>query len=143
MESICVNLRWCYTKMIASAEVNAKKAGITNVVFQVQNAYNLTFESDCFDYVIISNTLHIMPEPIKALAEIKRVLRPSGKMIALTSYMQIIGKQLSFQKSCLLPVFVRIINGQSKCTMVFLQRINFLLRFRFAGSIIPNCICSC
>lgn len=35
-----------------------------------------------FDAVVISNALHIMPSPEKALAEIRRVLKPDGVLIA-------------------------------------------------------------
>lgn len=34
--------------------------------------------------MVISNALHIMPEPEKALAEIRRVLKPGGILIAPT-----------------------------------------------------------
>jgi ubiquinone/menaquinone biosynthesis C-methylase UbiE len=71
-------------KMIRNAKANAEKAGVTNVEFKAQNAYNLQFESNSFDYVIMSNALHIMPKPENALLQIKRVLRPSGKLIAPT-----------------------------------------------------------
>ena len=37
-----------------------------------------------FDAVIISNALHIMPNPEKALSEIRRVLKPDGVLIAPT-----------------------------------------------------------
>ena len=37
-----------------------------------------------FDAAVISNALHIMPEPEKALAEIRRVLKPGGILIAPT-----------------------------------------------------------
>lgn len=71
-------------KMIAAAKKSAEKLRIGNVSFEVQDAYNLEFEADSFDVVIISNTLHIMPNPEKALHEIKRVLKKSGKLIAPT-----------------------------------------------------------
>ena len=35
-----------------------------------------------FDAVIISNALHIIPDPEKTLSEIDRVLRPGGVLIA-------------------------------------------------------------
>ena len=37
-----------------------------------------------FDVVIVSNALHIVPEPEKALREIHRVLRDDGVLIAPT-----------------------------------------------------------
>ncbi len=58
--------------------------GISNVRFSVQDAYSLAYDAESFDIVIVSNTLHIMPRPEKALEEIKRVLKPDGMLIAPT-----------------------------------------------------------
>lgn len=63
----------------------AKKGEIPqNVKFLVQDACDIKFEKDSFDVVIISNALHIMPNPEKALCEIRRVLKPDGVLIAPT-----------------------------------------------------------
>lgn len=50
--------------------------------FSVQDATCLPYAPGTFDAVIISNALHIMPEPEKALSEIRRVLKPNGILIA-------------------------------------------------------------
>lgn len=52
--------------------------------FSVQDATALPYAFDSFDVVVIANALHIMPEPEKALAEIRRVLNPGGKLYAPT-----------------------------------------------------------
>lgn len=52
--------------------------------FSVQDATNLPYADQIFDAVIISNALHIMPDPEKALSEIRRVLKPDGILIAPT-----------------------------------------------------------
>ena len=53
-----------------------------NLTFEVADATSLPYEDDSFDAVLISNALHVMPEPEKALKEIDRVLRPGGILIA-------------------------------------------------------------
>ena len=53
-----------------------------NLTFEVADATDLPYEDGSFDVVLISNALHVMPEPEKALAEIDRVLRPGGILIA-------------------------------------------------------------
>ena len=52
--------------------------------FSVQDATNLPYVAETFDAVIISNALHIMPHPEKALSEIRRVLKREGLLIAPT-----------------------------------------------------------
>ena len=52
--------------------------------YSVQDATNLTYADASFDAVVISNALHIMPEPEKALAEIRRVLKQDGILFAPT-----------------------------------------------------------
>jgi len=68
-------------KMIAAAK---KKKAPGNVCFSVEDAMALSFEDGTFDAVIISNALHIMPDPGKTLASIARVLKPHGLLIAPT-----------------------------------------------------------
>jgi len=68
-------------KMIKEA---AKKQLPDNVNLSVADATTLTYESGRFDAVVIANALHIMPNPEKALSEIKRVLTKDGLLIAPT-----------------------------------------------------------
>ena len=44
----------------------------------------LPYAEESFDVVIVSNALHIVPQPEKALAEIRRVLKDDGVLIAPT-----------------------------------------------------------
>ncbi len=72
------------SEMIDIAKKKAQNLGVSNINFSVQDATCLVYEAESFDYVIISNSLHIMPEPQKVLTEIKRVLNKGGKLIAPT-----------------------------------------------------------
>ena len=56
----------------------------TKLHFSVQDMFHLPYADQSFDVVIVSNALHIVPEPKKALAEIKRVLKDDGVLIAPT-----------------------------------------------------------
>ncbi len=55
-----------------------------NVTFSVCDMFSLPYADGTFDAVIVSNALHIVPSPEKALAEIGRVLKPDGVLIAPT-----------------------------------------------------------
>ena len=52
--------------------------------FSVQDMFCLPYADESFDVVIVSNALHIVPQPEKALAEIHRVLRDDGVLITPT-----------------------------------------------------------
>ena len=56
-----------------------------NISFQKIEDHQLPFESDFFDRVICKNVLEYVPDLTFSLAEIKRVLKPSGKLHAIDS----------------------------------------------------------
>ena len=68
-------------EMIAEAKRDNHSAKLH---FSVQDMFRLPYADKSFDVVIVSNALHIMPQPEKALQEIKRVLKEDGVLIAPT-----------------------------------------------------------
>lgn len=65
-------------------EAAGKKMLPNNVMLEVADATDLKYNDNTFDAVIIANALHIMPNPIKVLSEINRVLKKDGILIAPT-----------------------------------------------------------
>ena len=68
-------------EMIAEAKRDNQSAKLH---FSVQDMFRLPYADKSFDVVIVSNALHIVPRPEKALAEIHRILRDDGVLIAPT-----------------------------------------------------------
>ena len=68
-------------EMIAEAKRDNQSAKLH---FSVQDMFRLPYANQSFDVVIVSNALHIVPQPEKALAEIHRVLKDDGVLIAPT-----------------------------------------------------------
>ena len=68
-------------EMIAQAKRDNRSA---KLYFSVQDMFCLPYADKSFDVVIVSNALHIVPQPEKALAEIRRVLKDGGVLIAPT-----------------------------------------------------------
>ena len=68
-------------EMIAEAKRDNRSAKLH---FSVQDMFCLPYADESFDVVIVSNALHIVPQPEKALAEIQRVLKDDGVLIAPT-----------------------------------------------------------
>ena len=68
-------------EMIAEAKRDNRSAKLH---FSVQDMFRLPYAEESFDVVIVSNALHIVPQPEKALQENKRVLKEGGVLIAPT-----------------------------------------------------------
>ena len=68
-------------EMITEAKRNNRSAKLH---FSVRDMFCLPYADKSFDVVIVSNALHIIPQPEKALAEIRRVLKDDGVLIAPT-----------------------------------------------------------
>lgn len=71
-------------EMISVAQEKARKRGIKNVSFGVQDSHHLQYGDRKFDAVILVNTLHVVERPERVLAEVHRVLCDAGKLIAPT-----------------------------------------------------------
>ena len=68
-------------EMIAEAKRDTRSAKLH---FSVQDMFYLPYADNSFDAVIVSNALHIVPQPEKALWETRRVLKDDGVLIAPT-----------------------------------------------------------
>ena len=62
------------------ARTTAAAAGCRNAAFQVADVADLPFDNGSFDVVHLGGVLLHVPETERALAEVKRVLRPGGMM---------------------------------------------------------------
>lgn len=82
-------------KMIETAR---KAKNPENVCFEVADATSLQFMDKLFDVVVIANALHIIPNPEKALAEIRRVLKDDGVLIAPNFIFKAGGKRNLWQR---------------------------------------------
>jgi ubiquinone/menaquinone biosynthesis C-methylase UbiE len=65
-------------KMIAAVEKRVKEAGLTNVETHVASAYELPLEDESVDRAFLVTVLPEIPDRQRALAELRRVLKPGG-----------------------------------------------------------------
>ena len=77
----CIEATDASPEMIAEAKRGNCSAKLH---FSVQDMFSLPYAGNSFDVVIVSNALHIVPQPEKSLREIKRVLKDDGVLIAPT-----------------------------------------------------------
>jgi ubiquinone/menaquinone biosynthesis C-methylase UbiE len=68
-------------RMLEKAQKSAEN--MKNVTLLLMDAEHLDFPDKSFDYVVTTFVLCSIPDPLMALKEMRRVLKPSGEMINL------------------------------------------------------------
>ncbi len=66
---------------VAAASVRA--AGHTNVTFEQGDIFNLRFDDNAFDHVFVCFVLEHLPEPVRTLQHLQRVLKPGGTLTVI------------------------------------------------------------
>jgi ubiquinone/menaquinone biosynthesis C-methylase UbiE len=66
--------------MIARLDATLRTAGVTNVTPRVASAYELPLPDGSVDRAFMVTVLAEIPDPVRALREIRRVLRPDGRL---------------------------------------------------------------
>jgi ubiquinone/menaquinone biosynthesis C-methylase UbiE len=125
-------------RMVAEA---VKHPHSQNLRFTVRDATNLPYPDHSFDAVLIANALHIMPEPDKALYEIRRVLKPGGILMAPTFIWGTDARQ-KFSAWIMQRAGFRVFHRWSADELVrFVQQAGFTVveRVVMGGSIRPLC----
>ncbi len=69
------------TMVGAARKRNASAVKAERVELRYGDAATLPFTNDTFDKVVSIHSLYFWPEPIKAFAEILRVLKPGGRVV--------------------------------------------------------------
>jgi ubiquinone/menaquinone biosynthesis C-methylase UbiE len=65
-------------EMIARVERRVREEGLTNVETHVASAHHLPLDDESVDRAFLITVLPEIPDPARALAELRRVLRPDG-----------------------------------------------------------------
>lgn len=68
-------------QMVAAANHRAAQAGLSNVRFERMDAESLQLPDASFDVVLCAMGLMYLPDPLQALREMRRVLRPGGRAV--------------------------------------------------------------
>lgn len=68
--------------VLEQAERTARERGLTNVEYAVADVFALDFPDDSFDVVHAHQLMQHLPDPVRALRELRRVCRPGGVLLA-------------------------------------------------------------
>ena len=69
------------SEMLEQARENLRKTSLNNVSFQEVSAEGLPFTDASFGAVISNGVFNLIPDKVKALKEVLRVLRPLGRFM--------------------------------------------------------------
>lgn len=83
--SISVTVTDLSPGMVAAAVAQAEASGFESVNGRECDVQDLPFDDDSFDLVLANHMLYHVPDPDLAVAELARVLRPDGTLLAATN----------------------------------------------------------
>ena len=89
--------------MIGKLKRRADKLGMS-VNAQVMDGQNLEYENNTFDFVILHLILAVIPDPVKCVKEVERVLKPGGKVAVFDKFLS--SEKPSFLRRILHPVSI-------------------------------------
>jgi len=72
--------------MLARAQRKIRDNGWTHLTVREMNALDLKFPDDSFDYVMAFHVVTVVPDPIRMIAEAKRVCKPGGKIVIVNHF---------------------------------------------------------
>ena len=72
--------------MLARAQRKIRENGWTHLTVIEMNALDLDFPDNSFDYVMAFHVVTVVPDPIRMIAEAKRVCKPGGKIVIVNHF---------------------------------------------------------
>ncbi len=96
-------------RMLKKAIRKLKKSGRKNVTLMKMDVEDLKFEENSFDTIITSVVFCSVPDPVKGLLEIKRVLKPTGRLV-MVEHVLSKNKAIAFIENLFNPI-TRAITG--------------------------------
>jgi phosphatidylethanolamine/phosphatidyl-N-methylethanolamine N-methyltransferase len=72
------------SEMVSALERRVRDAGVANVRCEQADLYALRFDAGAFDAVVAANVLHLVPDLPGALAALRRVVKPGGRVVVPT-----------------------------------------------------------
>jgi len=72
--------------MLAQAREKIAKNGWRHLEVKEMDALNLDFADNAFDYVTAFHVVTVVPDPIRMMAEMRRVCRPGGTIVVVNHF---------------------------------------------------------
>lgn len=113
----------CSEKMLEKAR--KKASGMKNVTLFQMDAEHLEFPDRNFDYVVATFVLCSVPDYVRALQEIRRVLKLSGELIAI-EYVRSNNHLISWFEDLISPITCSLIgDSMNRQTIEIIKEVGF------------------
>ena len=73
--------------MLHEARKKVQYQRLSHVTLMEMDAQHLAFADNAFDYVIAAFVISVVPDPIRVLAEMKRVTKPDGQLVLINHFL--------------------------------------------------------
>jgi phosphatidylethanolamine/phosphatidyl-N-methylethanolamine N-methyltransferase len=74
------------SKMLREARKRVQQQALTHVTLLEMDAGHLAFPDDTFDVIIAAFVISVVPDPIRMLAEVRRVSKPTGQIVIINHF---------------------------------------------------------
>jgi phosphatidylethanolamine/phosphatidyl-N-methylethanolamine N-methyltransferase len=72
--------------MLARARQKIQENGWSHIKVMEMNALDLEFPDNTFDYVMAFHVVTVVPDPVRMIAEAKRVCKPGGRIVIVNHF---------------------------------------------------------
>jgi ubiquinone/menaquinone biosynthesis C-methylase UbiE len=72
--------------IVKKLKKKCEELGITNIEPKIMDVYKLNFDNEVFDRVFLISCLPEIPDPVRALKELNRVLKPNGLLCLVEAF---------------------------------------------------------
>ena len=112
-------------KMLEKARIKAR--GMRNITLLLMDAEQLIFPDKNFDYIVTTFTLCSIPDPLRALKEMRRVLKPSGELVAI-EYVRSSNHLIAWFEDLINPVTCSLIgDSMNRKTIDIIKEAGFIV----------------
>jgi phosphatidylethanolamine/phosphatidyl-N-methylethanolamine N-methyltransferase len=74
------------SNMLREAQKKIRKEQLPQVTLMEMDAGHLAFPDSAFDFVIAAFVISVVPDPVRVVAEIKRVSKPEGQIVLINHF---------------------------------------------------------
>lgn len=93
--------------MLKEARKKVEAEGLKHITLIEMDAAQLAFDDDTFDHVISTHVISVVPDPVKVIAEMKRVCKKEGNIV-LVNHFQSQNKYLAKFDELISPITKKV-----------------------------------